>query len=114
MRRSSKRPGAPKNAPAQNIADILPMVGRMLNLDSKVKGFSILALWDRIIDPRFVGQCRAVKIRRAGNQIRLLVQASSAAVASELSFSLHQYCDKLNQFTPQTGMTIHQIDLTVG
>lgn len=102
------------SGPAEQIAQILPAVGRQMNLDKKVQEWSVLSLWEKIIDAPFRGKTQALKIKSTGNRNSLLVKAANAAVAAELTFYLETYQNRINAFTPQTGLVIHRIEIYTG
>lgn len=98
---------------AQSVSAILPLVGRNLGLDRKVQEWSVLSLWDQVIDPAFEGKTKALKIRVNGKQNRLVVGARHSAVATELTFFTETYRTRLNTYANQTGVEIHAIDIQV-
>lgn len=91
------------------VSQILSAVGKNIHLDRKVQEWTVLALWDRVIDPPFQGKTRATRLKRSRQQNELVVQASHAVVAADLTFFLEEYRIRLNAFAPQTGLEIHRI-----
>lgn len=100
--------------PIESVSQVLPTVGRQLHLDQKVQEWSVLALWEQIVDSAFQNTTRALKIQSMGGQKQLVVLVTNHALASELTFCLEEYRDRLNGFFPQTGLKIDKIKLRMG
>lgn len=103
-----------QSQPVQAVSYILPVVGKNLNLDQHVQKWSVLALWEQVVDPIFQGKTRAVKIKTLGNQNTLVVQADNAVIASELTFYQETYLQRLNQFAAQTALKLSRVEVRVG
>lgn len=111
-----RRPPKPRRVAghANPIGDVLPQVSQMLNLDKKVQEWSVMALWEKIIDASFQGATTPLKLKTVNNKTILSVEARHASVAAELMFYTHQYVERLNAFSAQTGITIHQLEIRSG
>lgn len=112
-RKKNKRVGS-----LSTLADILPALCQDLDLDKKVNELALMALWPKQV-AGIAGQVaadhsKAVRLKKQGHQTTLLVRVSNAAMASELSFQVPAIKEALNKFSPQTGLTVDQIQLTVG
>ncbi len=97
----------------QSVSVVLPAVGKKLNLDKKVQEWSLLSLWEQIIDEPFKKTTRAVRVKPYHLQNILMIQVESATVAAELAFYLEKYQNKINAYFLQTGLEIHRIELRV-
>lgn len=110
MKRPTKRPALSQPA---TIGAVLPAVGKQLHLDDKVREWSVLSLWSRIVDERFAGKTAARGIKRIGGRNILQVAVRGSAVATELGFSLEDYLECYRRYQPQTGLVLHAIELLV-
>jgi hypothetical protein len=112
-RRDPKRIGS-----LSSLADVLPGVCEGLELDKKIHEMALLALWPKqvalLAGSHAAENSRAVRLKKQGYQTILLVRVAQAALASELGFQVPALKEALNRFTPQTGLTIDHIQLTVG
>ena len=101
-----------------SFADVLPGLCQDLALDRKVNEMAVLALWPQqarlIAGEQVALQSKAVRLRKQGYEMVLLVKVASATLASELSFHTMTIKDALNGFQPQTGIRVDKIQLTVG
>ena len=101
-----------------SLAGVLPALCQELDFDRKVNELAFLRLWafqaTAVIGAELASQTKAIKLRRQGARVILMVKVSHATLASELSFHTKTLQDALNQFEPQTGVRIHQIQFTVG
>lgn len=95
----------------QTVSQVLPVVGEQLNLTQKIQEWSVLTLWEQVIDSVFQGKTQAVRLKKVGQNHTLLVNAANSVIATELSFFLEQYRERLNAYAPETGLFIHQITL---
>lgn len=105
-RKSRRRVGS-----LQTVSQVLPVVGEQLNLTQKVQEWSVLTLWEQIIDPIFHGKTQAVRLKKMGQNHTLLVKAANSVIATELGFYLEHYRERLNAYAQETGLHIHQITL---
>ncbi len=103
-----------QQAVAQSVASILPTVGRQLKLDQKVQEWAVLSLWEQIVDNPFKTRSRAVRIRSQRGQNCMTVLAANSAVASELTFYLEEYQNRLNRFAADTRLPVHRIEVKLG
>lgn len=101
-----------------SLADVLPGLCQNLELDKKVNEMALLALWPRqmeiLMGPEFLQNTRAIRLKKRGYQRILFVKVSNASLASALSFQLPVLKAALNGFSPQTGLTVDDIQLSVG
>ncbi len=99
-------------------SEVLPQVCQNLQLDKKVNEMAFLSLWPSqvagIAGKTAAEQTQAVRLRKQGYKTILAVKVSNAALATELSFHVPALKDALNAFKPQTGLSIDQIQLSVG
>jgi len=95
----------------ETVADMMPALSKHLKLDNKVREWSILTLWEKTIDPVFVGKTTARRIETRSQKTCLYVTAANATVASELHFRLPQYCERLNAYRKETGLVIDEIKI---
>ena len=101
-----------------SLANVLPGVCDGLQLDKKINELALLALFPRQVE----GLCgkvaaegtRAIRLRKQGYKMVLLVKVANAALASELTFQVSVLKDALNRFQPQPGITVDQIQWVVG
>lgn len=101
-----------------SLGDVLPILYDDLNMEKKVNEFALMALWPQLVESlagaMMAGQTRAIRLKKQGYLTVLMVKVSNAALASELSFQLAHLKEALNQYAPQTGLTVDQIQLLVG
>lgn len=97
----------------QSLDKILPAVGRSLNLENKIREWSLLGLWEEIVAEQFKSRTKAFCIKSTSRGNRLQVYTAYPTVASELSFYCDFYKEQLNQYSSQTGIEIAYIDLHV-
>lgn len=99
-------------------SDVLPKVCQDLELDKKVNEMALLALWTRqvevVVGKVAADNTRAVRLRKKGYQTVLSVKVTNASLASELGFHVPALKESLNAFSPQTGLSIDLIQLSVG
>lgn len=101
-----------------SLANVLPGVCDGLQLDKKINEMALLALFSKQVE----GLCgkvaadgtRAMRLKKQGYKMLLVVKVSNAALASELTFQVPALKEALNRFQPQTGITVDQIQLVVG
>lgn len=115
-RRSSRKPK--RVGSLNSLADVLPGVCQNLQLDKKINEMALMALWPKQVEG-IAGKTasensKAIQLKKQGYQTTLLVRVSNAVMASELSFHVMMLKEALNKFTPQTGITVDRIQLTVG
>ncbi|MEM0951387.1 MAG: DciA family protein [Cyanobacteria bacterium P01_H01_bin.74] len=100
------------------LSEVLPKVCEAVALDKKVNELAFLALWPgqatKLIGEHAVQYTRAVRVYHKAGKNTLLVMVANASLASELSFFLPALQAGLNAFSPQTQITIDQIQLQVG
>ncbi len=118
-RRATKQPE--RVGSLNTLADVLPGLYKDLKMDLKINEFALLALWPTVLTaemgPTAEIACehtKAIKIRRQGNKITLLVKVAHAVLASELTFHTMPLLSALNAYTPQTGLKVDQIQWMVG
>lgn len=109
----------PERAGSLNtLGGILPDLCRELDWDRKVNEMAFLRLWKpqaaACMGADSAAQTQAIKLRKQGARVILMVKVAHAVLASELSFYTQTLRDALNQFEPQTGVKIHQIQWIVG
>jgi hypothetical protein len=101
-----------------SLADVLPVLCEQLDLENKVNELAFLRLWPsrvtELMGLEAASQTQAVKLRKQGNRLTLLVKVAHAALAAELGFHVLALQTALNQFEPQTGISIHRIQFVVG
>ncbi len=101
-----------------SLTDLLPAFSRDIGLERKVNEMALLALWISqvtiVAGPEAAEQSRATRLKKQGNQVLLQVKVSNAALASELGFHLPAIREGLNRFSPQTGLMVDRIQLSVG
>jgi hypothetical protein len=114
----SRTRGPKRVGSLSSLANILPEVCEGLKLDEKINEMALLALWPKQVEAiagsHAAQNSRAVRLKKQGYQTILLARVNQAALASELGFHLPLIKEALNRFTPQTGFTVDQIQLTVG
>jgi hypothetical protein len=100
------------NQPPRRLEGILHAVSQQLQLDQKVQEFAVLAAFERLLPT----PVKRVRLKRNGNNQghTLWVTVADALSAAEMSMSVAQYQDRLNQLTPQTGIVIHSIRVRMG
>lgn len=111
--RKNKRVGS-----LSTLADVLPGLCQDLELDKKVNELALLALWPKQV-AMVAGQVaadhsKAIRLKKQGYKTTLLVRVSNAALASEMTFQIPVIQEALNRFSPQTGIAVDHIQLTVG
>jgi hypothetical protein len=94
-------------------SDVLPAVGKQLNLESTVQKWAVLQLWSQVVEAPFLDQTEAYRIKTTSLETVLFVKARTAYIAQELQFQLKTILVKLNVYAPQTGMTIDRIEVKV-
>lgn len=109
----TRRPGS-----LSTLADVLPGLSNSLHLEDKVHEMAVLSLWPSLVS-LVAGEgarhgSKASRLRRQGNQTILQVKVASAALSAELGFHLPALLEALNGYAPQTGITVHRIQLSVG
>jgi hypothetical protein len=85
-----------------------------LGLDTKAAEFSVLALWQEVVEataPQFAHTTQAKRLKKEQKELYLLVEAKDAMVASNLQFYLPEILKVLNDYQPQTGLTLSGIRL---
>lgn len=101
-----------------SLSDVLPQVCDDLRLDQKVNELAFLALWTTqmpaLLGQAAVSQSKPLYLKKQGKKRILWVKVAHAALAAELSFQLSAIQSALNAFSPQTGITIDQIQWLVG
>ena len=102
-----------QGTPMTGIENILPIVGQQLNLEAKVQEWAVLALWAQLLPEPYCSHTKAVKIKRTGPKLTLLVKATNAAVASQLTFQLESWRQKLNDYARETGIHLDAIQLVL-
>lgn len=115
----SYRPRKPRPPESlSSLAEILPTLCRDLDIDKKVNELALLALWPRQVEAVAgavaAAQSKAVRLKKQGDRLILVVKVANAALASELGFHVPVIKEALNRFKPQTGLAIDQIQLSVG
>lgn len=115
----SKKSAKPVRAGSlSSLAQVLPGVCDDLKLDDKINELAFMALWPRQVEgicgKTVAESTRAVKLKKNGLKMVLLVKVAHASLATELGFHVTTLKDALNRFQPQTGIAIDQIQLTVG
>lgn len=112
-KKREKRPGS-----LVALSEVLPALCREIHWERKVNELAVLALWPHqtavICGSRLSEGSRATGIRQRADKTILTVRVAHATIASELSFHVSALTDALNRFSPQTGVTIDRIQLTVG
>lgn len=116
---SKYRTRKPDRAGSLNsLADVLPGLCQELDLENKVNELAFLRLWSSqasaLLGPETASQTKAVKLRKQGNLLTLLVKVAHPALASELGFHTEALQAALNRFEPQTRITIHRIQFIAG
>jgi hypothetical protein len=116
---SKYRTRKPDRAGSLNtLADVLPGLCQELDLENKVNELAFLRLWSSqasaLLGPGMASQTQAVKLRKQGNRLTLLVRTAHPALASELGFHAQALIEALNQFEPQTRLAIHRIQFVAG
>lgn len=106
-----KPPKRPRSKQASSVADIIPTVGQRMGLNEKVSEWSVLQLWDQVVAPMFKETTQAIKLSKQGPQTKLHVRASNPTVAAQLMFSLEEYRQAINAFSPQTGIRVDRIEM---
>ncbi len=97
----------------QPVSDILAVVGQTLNLDKKAQEWSVLSLWEQVVDPQFKGKTKALRLKSFAQKKIMVIQAQNHSVAAELTFFAEDYRQRMNAFTPQTGITVSQIEVRI-
>ena len=95
-----------------SVSQILPEASRQMGLDRKAREWSICQLWERIAEP-FRTMTYARQVTQQGDQNILKVEVFDSVTASGLQYQLPQLMKQLNQYAPQTGMTVDKIDIQV-
>jgi hypothetical protein len=116
---SKYRTRKPDRAGSLNsLAEVLPGLCQELDLENKVNELAFLRLWpsqaSAIVGQEMASQTQAVKLRKQGNRVTLLVRVAHPALASELGFYAQAFIDALNHFEPQTRIVIHRIQFAAG
>jgi hypothetical protein len=109
-------PKAAEKPPAfRAIKDLLPAVSRLLHLDTKVNELAVLTLWKTAVPEAFREKSKALRVMvREGQPTVLKVRVSDNIAATELGFHLSACMDALNRYTPQTGIRVDRIQLSIG
>jgi Dna[CI] antecedent, DciA len=94
------------------ISDVLKTASEAMGLSRKAQEWSVCQLWEAIAEP-FRTMTRAQKISYHGHETVLDVQVSDTVTASMLQYQLPQLMAQLNHFSPQTGLTVDKISLSV-
>ncbi|MEB3244965.1 MAG: hypothetical protein VKJ06_03155 [Vampirovibrionales bacterium] len=104
---ASRRAVPPKPAGMTGLVDT---VAQSMGLETLTKTMAVLALWPTILQhtaPEFLESTRAVRVLSKSNSgLWLQVAAEDAATAAALGFYGHTFRDALNQYAPQTGITL--------
>lgn len=108
-----KKKPSRRGTPMTGIDTILPIVGQQLNLDTKVQEWAVMALWAQHVPEPYRSHTKAVKIKRTGHKTTMLVKATNAAVASQLTFQLDTWRQTLNQYERETGIHLDAIQLVL-
>jgi hypothetical protein len=107
-----------KSGSMASVSDVLNRVCESLRFDEKVGEMALLTLWkdqlQRVMGEYAVRSTKAVRIKRSGEQVILQVYVLNASLASELGLLLPDLLQKLNAYSPQTGVLLSHISLTVG
>jgi len=115
---SRKKAKPTRTGSLNSLAQVLPGVCDGLQLDKKINELAFLALWPRqaegICGKSTAESTKAIKLKKQGEKIILLVKVAHAALASELGFQLPAMKEALNRFHPQTGISVDHIQLVVG
>lgn len=98
----------------QSFNQLLQQVAQQMGLHEKAKEFGVLHVWKTIVPQALQAHCRAESIYKKGNAYFLRVKVNSPSLASELSFELESLLEKINAYTPQTGIHLAGIELRVG
>jgi hypothetical protein len=99
---------------ASPLSDILPSVSDALNLPQKTRELAVFSLWKKVVQgSSFESSTRPVRIVEKKGQSVLQISVNSGLVASQLSFQLDSFKEKLNQYAPQTGFYLQQIEVLV-
>ena len=93
---------------------IFPTVAKQIGFEKQLAELALLAAWSTIVGHPLNTVTKAVKIQHKGSQRRLLLAVQNPSLATELSFQLPQLLAKLNALSPQTGIVLTGIDVTVG
>jgi hypothetical protein len=98
------------------LADILPEVASLMQLDQTVARLAVTALWPEVMQRLNLAHLhsQATRLTRQGTQTLLWVRVPSAPGAALLGLQLPQVRAELNKYTPQTGVSIDAIRLRVG
>jgi hypothetical protein len=109
-----KRDRKHRNRPIASVAQILSQVTENLAIDQKVHELALLALWPQVVEDSLRDRTKAVRIVQEAGRHILWVRVKDAVTAGELSFQTETIREKLNQYSPQTGLSLHGIRLKIG
>ena len=98
------------------LGDVMQSIEKALKLDKKAQELSLLMLWPNVVqevNASAVSRSRALKVTNHKGQKQLEVAVSEPALLSVLQFASVDLMKKLNQFAPQTGITLQAIRFVI-
>lgn len=99
------------------VAEVLSKICDTLAIEQKVGEMAVLTLWTeqvKIAVGAYAAQSsKATHVSKRGKQSVLEVSVLSASLASELGLMLPSLLTALNSFSPQTGVYLNHVRLTV-
>ena len=98
----------------QDFNSLLQMVAKNLGLDKKAQEFGLLSVWKVVVPEIYKSSTKADSVYYKGKKAYLRIKVQHPTVASELGFELEDLRQKLNRYTPQTGIHLEGIELRVG
>ena len=104
-----------------SFSELIPSLSETLELEKKTAHLAVIDLWQTMLQntaPQYVSFTEAIKvITKKTNDEKieniLLVSVSDALIASNMQFICDSLCNALNDYTPQTGVTINGIQMQV-
>lgn len=107
-----KKPTVSPNLSA--VGDVLTTISQQLQVEERMKTWSVLSLWKEVTPAPFCDRSEARRVVEKQGKPQLEVWVQDATTASLLSFQVPKLLKALNQYAPQTGITLTGIQLRVG
>jgi hypothetical protein len=93
----------------EELTRIIQRVAEALKLDSKAGEYAMLQVFDVILPSRYKGQAKANRIFYKGRNAILEVHVASPLMAQELSFERTSLLERMNTYSPQTGIALQDL-----
>lgn len=109
-----------KHQATVKIDAVLQSIEKALKLDTKAQELSLLMLWPKVVQQVYqanteeaISKTRALKVANHKGKKQLQVAVADPALLSQLQFCSNALLEKLNQFSPQTGITLSSIQFVM-